>query len=367
VSRCALCALFCAAVSVHGASLRLLRQIDVSAYVHQTFEMEGQPIRGLSFSADDTLLAVVYAERGGPGAPTRLLVVPVEKGQSAVRFSGPAAAPSAQEDDARVAWPQSNDAVAVGSAIPFIQRLAERARCDLEGTVPGQKLLGGFVANDRVVVAEGIRSGTFSSGETSRLVVYDLHCEPQFYQDLGGRVASIDADPSSGRIAIAFTGGNLELVDGATGKTIGSWPDRRAQQVRLLGRGTIICSAFEPAKTPEEPQCWPVDSQSAPRNVPDVRGGAPIAASAGANLAAFTDNTYSFDSFFQAENRGVKRILVWDAASVEKIASWKPERRECGFEVLSKCFKPVPFALSPSGRYLAEGGLGRIRISEIRR
>jgi hypothetical protein len=64
----------------------------------------------------------------------------------------------------------------------------------------------------------------------------------------------------------------------------------------------------------------------------------------------------------------IERRIVWDFRSGQEVATWRPEFQKWRFpmgELRHWRSNPFVFAISPTGKYIAEGGNGVMRLFEI--
>jgi hypothetical protein len=160
------------------------------------------------------------------------------------------------------------------------------------------------------------------------------------------------------------------VVDYATKKVVQQWkwPFGPIGSNHFAEGGKTLCSADTNGRQSRQSQCFDVDSGVKVAEFSDFKGGQPAAAAIhGARLVlSRIDLIRGITSEFDQDS--YKYRVVWDFRSNKVVAQWVPVRQINEFWSQSGMVKRTawgPFAISSSGRYLAEGSNGVVRIYEL--
>jgi hypothetical protein len=159
------------------------------------------------------------------------------------------------------------------------------------------------------------------------------------------------------------------LVDFRSKRVLRQWSTNELlpKQVRFADGGKVVCAA-----------AGGVGRNVVPVRCVDVDTGKVIAEATGVKRA-WSITTASESSRVviaqyrrEPENKPttlvVERRIVWDFRTGRQIVAWRPEFQKWRFpigEIKHWRSNPFVFAISPTGRYIAEGGNGVLRLYEI--
>jgi hypothetical protein len=95
-------------------------------------------------------------------------------------------------------------------------------------------------------------------------------------------------------------------------------------------------------------------------------GGAPLAAAAGGTRITISDYQALWNFLFREYDATVRRGVLWDFRAGSAIADWRPEMQSYQLPGPTRAVtEPFAFAISPDGRYVAEGGDGILRRYKV--
>lgn len=156
------------------------------------------------------------------------------------------------------------------------------------------------------------------------------------------------------------------IVDPVARKVLRRWTDPAQWKFADFGRavcrdGNVLASRSAPAV------CRSVDTGNVIGRT-RKNGAEPIVTAIHATRIAASDERRR-KVLFDYEYRVVfKGRFVWDFGAGRELASWNPEWQNYSAEFAGpgkRSTEPFPYALSPDGQYLAEGGEGKLRLYRI--
>ena len=116
------------------------------------------------------------------------------------------------------------------------------------------------------------------------------------------------------------------------------------------------------------PTCWDIDSGKKVAEFKDFRGGEPASVSSHGSRLILTHIRNYLGITQELDMHSYKDRVVWDFRSDKRIAEWTPvtQATETGLRPPEdKRTEFGPSVISPSGRYVAEGSNGILRIYEL--
>jgi hypothetical protein len=222
------------------------------------------------------------------------------------------------------------------------------------------------------------------SNSVSRFSLMGLNCELKESWDVHEPWGIKDTSQARGLLAVARLGSSVKvgaveylIVDVQSRKIRQRWPaaDFGGGEMRFAENGKSLCSAGGVGGFSERVKgfanCWDVDTGEKTAETHAVEGGAPMATAAKAATAIITDLRYQPYIIMDGGATVQRRRVVWDFKTGQEIASWRPGLQrylmQLGKDKSDWYSSPFPFAISPNGQYVIEGGNGVMRLYEILR
>lgn len=167
------------------------------------------------------------------------------------------------------------------------------------------------------------------------------------------------------------------LVDPDDGRVvrrwpIGTWPLWDAPGGEFADDGTALCSpvSMDDEGKGSKLRCWKTDSGELIANAPSDHATSPFTVSTRSTRVIFTESGYIPGIIPDLDFHPYKGAVVWDYATGEKLASWRPETQtwtELGLRPPKKIVEPSKFAISPDGQLIAEGGNGKLTVYRVQK
>ncbi len=132
-------------------------------------------------------------------------------------------------------------------------------------------------------------------------------------------------------------------------------------RVYFAEAGKTVCSVGNAGNHAGNAECWDVASGEKIAEFQRFQGGAPAAASAHASRLVLTQVT-PFPSKRRGEILADGERVVWDFRAGAEVSDWEVRGQSAE---TNSIIQPAPVAISPSGRSLAEGADGVLRIYEL--
>ena len=157
------------------------------------------------------------------------------------------------------------------------------------------------------------------------------------------------------------------IVDPLARKVVHRWPPASGIGGQFADGGKAVCNGGEVEETGRAPvTCWDVDTGEKIGEGPTINGGAPMATAAHSSRIVASDYQRVEDPLSSYEYaKLLKRQVVWDFMGSRELASWRPELQSYINIKHVREEEPFKFAISPNGRYVADGGNGIIRLFKI--
>jgi hypothetical protein len=212
----------------------------------------------------------------------------------------------------------------------------------------------------------------------SHFVLFDADCRSQGSWEVPEEWSIVDVSADRGLLAVSriverpHTTENL-IVDSLLRRVVRRWSDETAPVGSFADSGRAICSGTDVAAADRAPvTCWEVDTGKRIAEAPTINGGDPLAtAQHGSRIVASDDRRQK--TVFSGEYReDFRRRVIWDFRTGKELVSWRPNSQSWDFQLfvdpqkpLRHVSEPFRFAISPDGKYVAEGGAGGIRLFKI--
>jgi hypothetical protein len=370
-----------AAILVGAAGRRKLWDLDLSRFVNQQKDL-ATLVWGIRFSPDESKVAVGFGPRWDfDPRPRHIVIAATDQPSIALRefdLNINVVLPSADV----IAWSPSGEALVVRSRpTPIILRLAQEAPC----IFPEETEFGGFLSGDRMVF---FRRGSLGWPQI-RVLRPDCSLADS-WEMTNGPADVLDTSPDRDLIAVnqrLGTDGSsvMVLVAAGTHEIKQSWmwdaadtTSSFASGFRFADQGRLFCGGYRGRNPGADVNvaCW--DTQSGAMISHNDKVGVYLGSveSAGGVMLAITDyrtvvREGKFWQFLDMDGVGYtpRRRIIWDARSGRELASWGGfatgalhQEQLWGKDLQhARTIKSNPvLSLSPTGKYIAEGGSGSV-------
>jgi hypothetical protein len=258
-------------------------------------------------------------------------------------------------------WSPSGGAIVVDSVLT---RLDGGASCSLPNIVY-------FISGDQLV---GQTRGA-PPDSASRFAIYDMTCHPGKAWETPDRSYMVDVSIQRHLVLMNKPFKENLLVDPDDGQivrrwSVGNWPVWDGPNGRFADRGTALCGGVSVQDAPQRSKlrCWNVATGRAIGDGPAEHATGPFVTSRSSTRVVFSEAGYVRGLIPDFDTHPYKGAAVWDYATGEKLASWRPRTQtwtELGLRPPKKITEPSKFAISDDGQFLAEGGDGKLTVYRI--
>lgn len=345
-----------------------LWNINLLKLVGQAGDPESEYVWGLAFSPDDTRLAIGFNRLGDAGA-SNVIIVAVDNPKAVLRGFAPPGPARGLElfVPGSIQWSPSGKLLA---AYRRVLSLESERSC----LAPADFEFGGFLAADRIVFAK--------RGLTGQIQVRRPDCSIEDdWQMPNGFSYVWGTCPQAGFIGIQTVPDwpkaetmetHLLSYPGHTTTRQWTWDGSATQGGMILADSCKAICAGEShlkEKNTSHDACWSTNSGA--KIADDARltrtDEQAFDGSGGALVAVTVSRSVCRDSAFWryldmdgCASRTTRRVL-WNIETNEEVLSWPVLSQQLSIRG-RKASDPFGVALSSTGKYLAEGGAGRVRL-----
>ena len=350
---------------------RKLWELDLSTFANHKADMVAQ-VWGVRFSPDETKVAIGFGPRWNfDSQPRHVVVVAVDQPQVLLREFDLAIG-SPFPSSGNLAWSPSGS-VLVTRQPPIMLRFGSAPPC----AFPKGSGFGGFLSEDRMII---------TLRDQGEIRVVTSGCSVSDRWTVGSPADVLDTSPQRGLIAIQRfrSSGSppvVEVIDAASHqvKQRWTWNTQATFQVNVLfaDQGRLVCTGNpRQDKLGPDVACWDVQTGSRTAENDRVAVDRHGINGTGGGLLAITD--YKFIShqgtlwvFLDLNNDYTvpQRHLIWDISTGAEVTSWgrfgkffQTELWGRYLERAEKISTPTVISLSPTGKYVAEGGSGSVSV-----
>jgi hypothetical protein len=370
------------AVLLWGAEgRRKLWDLDLSIFVNHQTDMASQ-VWGIRLSPDDMKVAIGF----GPSwnldpRPRHLVVVAVKQPQTALREFELNISGVLWRSGSSIVWSPSGRILVARTQTPVMFRLGQEAPC----VFPKDSEFGGFLSEDRIVIH--VKSSILDE-PTNEIRILKSDCSLSDNWKMNGTARVLDTSPEQDLLAIATFPQPpehlaLELVAART-------HDVKQRRIWDTGpivgggslfsdQGKLVCGVNpREGKTLPGVACW--DTQTGAKTVQAEKLGTDGVESAGGDLLSITDYRYISHPWWitvwtfrdSGGNFSVpQRRLIWNVRTGKEVASWgmgglqQTELFTRSTKSASTIKTNFVLSLSPTGKYVAEGGSGSVSVYAV--
>ena len=352
--------------------------LDLSSYLGATVPMGSSAgtIFSVRFSPEGRHIAVIAGERSTDRVRSRkkhLLVVPTYPTSGSVRHYDLTQGADDINEFGRwshFGWTRRGDSILAGGELV---RLDEEKGCPAtQHRAPDGRLMmtDNPYAHEDLLVRLMLRDASCDGEDrwefSAEFTVKDLSLERGLV--CVSRPLRFDREHAVEAESARVAGRSSEvlIVDPTTGKVMQRWPSAEipaASTLRFADRGRVICGG---AREIAPVRCWSVDTGKRVAEAAGVEGGSPIAVALSAPYAIASDYRSIPATLRENTMEVLRRRVVWDVRTGREVASWQPplQSYDVGIDRIGREW--AAFAMSPDGRYLAEGGDGSLRLFTIK-
>jgi dipeptidyl aminopeptidase/acylaminoacyl peptidase len=341
-----------------AGTLVKLWELDLSAW--NTISSENADrfsVAALSFSPDGKRIALTSAEsKRENGELTGLLLVGrIGGAKGDIKSFGVPRGGMVPD------WSPSGDAIVVNSVL--IQ-LETGASCALPN-------IARFISQDQII---GQRRAAQPSRATD-FTIFGRNCRPGEAWKTSDEWYTTDVSIERQLLLVNKPHEENLLVDPYNGHvvrrwSVGAWPVWDGPGGQFADNGKALCNELSVSDAPKGKtlRCWKTDTGELIANAPADYATGPFATSQNSTRVVFTEVGYVKGLIRDWDTHPYKGAVVWDYATGEKLASWRPATQtwyELGLRPPKKIVEPSIFAISPDGQFIAEGGNGKLTVFRV--
>lgn len=365
-----------AALTAHAAGLRKVWDVDLRKMMEaqSVSHTRDLPVFALKFSPDGGKLAAVVDQYGPKGEEkSHLIILNVDQPQLNPRFFEVGGGFDAEENgpgQGDFGWSPSGEIVyADGRVI----HLKDNRSCDL----PSSSV---FIGDDLAIGpdrTDGAPRVWDWNALASHFAFFDADCRPVDKWDVPEAWSFVDVAIGRGLLSVsrqvALSRTEDLIVDPVARKVLQRWSGDNAPGGEFADSGKAVCSGSDVEATERAPvTCWESDTGKKIGEAPTINGGDPMANSLHASRVVASDYRRRRVPFSSDIIEVFKRRVVWDFRAGKELVSWRPDFQSWDFQLyldpqkpLKHVHEPFPFAISPDGQYVVEGGSGRLNLRKI--
>jgi hypothetical protein len=359
---------------------RKLWDLDLSKFTDHQADTVAQ-VWGIRFSPDETKVALGFGSRWNfDPRPRHVVVVALAQPQTALREFELNARAYPLPSENNIVWSPSGAILVTRSLAPVMFRIDGTAPC----AFPKESEFGGFLSGDRMVIY---------FRDKAEMLIVGSDCSLIDSWMIDGPADVLDTSPEQDTLAVQTYSkpqahSTIELVAARDHeiKQHWMWDALSTLEGGLLfsDRGRLVCSGnLHAEKLGADPACWDTRTGAKTVEIDKVAVDWQGIASAGGDLLAITDSKYVSHQgkvwvFLDMNNdySVPQRRLLWNVRTGKEIASWGEltmpwggfqQKELWGRDLKEATTMTTPFvlSLSPTGKYVAEGGSGSVSVYSV--
>jgi hypothetical protein len=364
------------ALLLGAGSRRKLWDLDLSEFTNHDSAIPAQ-IWGIRFSPDETKLAIGFGPSWNfDSRPRHVVVVSVDQPHIAVRefeLNTTSPFPSTRS----IVWSPTGATLVIRTRPPIMLRLGGAASCSF----PEGSEFGGFLSGDRMVIV---------FRDTAEIRILTRNCSLTDSWMIDGPADVLDTSSEQDMLAVQTflkppKHSAIELVASQNHEIKQRWIWNSMSVFHggfvFSDHGRRVCSAnSREGKRGPDAACWDIQTGAKVaengRVAVDWQG---IVGAGDEDLLAITDYKYishqgKFWVFFDINNdyTVAQRHVIWNVRTGEDVVSWGSFGEFYQAELWGKDLKhastvrtPIVLSLSPTGKFIAEGGSGSVSIHSV--
>jgi hypothetical protein len=317
------------------------------------------PVEALSFSPDGKRVALTSAKAMGEGRESTALLLVARVGAPEKEVKSFEVPWGGMVPD----WSPSGDAIVVNSLLIQVET---GASCSLPNIVR-------FISQDQII---GQRRAAPPSRAT-QFTIFGKNCRP------GGEWKTSEewyvTDVSIERHLLLVNKPREEnlLVDPHDGRvvrrwSVGTWPLWDGPGGQFADKGAVLCNELSVDDAPKGKtlRCWNTDTGELIGNAPADYATGPFVTSRSSTRVVFSEVGHVRGLVRDLDTHPYKGAVVWDYATGERLASWRPQAQtwtDLGLRPPKRITEPSKFAISADGQFVAEGGNGKLTVYRVQR
>jgi hypothetical protein len=368
--------------ALHGATptLKLDREINLNAMIQDRDGLlpSTHSVLALAFSPDEKRIAVGVGLHYKPGTwqpmefDSHVMIISLEGGSgNVIRID-----PDTGVAQGSLVWAPDSNLLAVDGQHGF--------KCY---AIPGGEPWKDWRPDTRlsqfigfIDARHGLAYGTLEDRLHAKqagapLAVYSFDLTGQIVDvwNAPSRSAIVAINPDRHLIAVALDSGRSDaappILRYPTMAVVQDWsPDKFFGMPVFAESGKTACGGDYLTRDPRYASCWDVDTGKKIAEFKGFPAGRPLSVSSHGSRVVLTHERMVRGGTEEDDMRANVDRVVWDFRADKVVAEWVPvaQATETGMKPpADKRTEFGPSVVSPSGRYLAEGTNGRIRIYEL--
>ena len=367
--------------ALHGATprLKLNREINLSALIRERDGLlaSTDSVRSLAFSPDERWIAVGVGRHYKPGTwqpmefDSHVMIIPLKEGMgNVIRLD-----PDTRAARGSLVWaPESNllavdgqqgfKCYAIPGGAPWKDWRPDTRLSQFIGFIDARHGLAYASVEDRL---QATRAG-------APLAVYTFDLTGQIVDvwNAPSRSAVSAMDPDRHLMVVAMDAGSdaaRPILRHPSMAVVQDWSHDKSFGMPLFAEsGKTVCGGDLLARDSRYPSCWDVDTGKEIAEFKGFPAGWPASVSSHGSRIVLTHERMVRGTTEEYDMRANQGRVVWDFRAEKVVAGWVPatQATETGMKPpADKRTEFGPSVISPSGRYVAEGSNGILRIYEI--
>jgi hypothetical protein len=361
---------------------KLIREIDLNGLIRESgdWRISKHPVENIVFSPDDSRVAIGVGSHWKDGLIDRSIGLRRMSHVLVVSLTGKTVQEGTLQIDVdrslgaeSLLWSPGSDSLAVNGVPSLVYGIPSGELWRPEVMI-GK--MYGFVDTGQLLA---LKASTFQAGRRVPLVLDTL--------DMGGRLLGEWTQPLSSVVEALNSDRHLILMrveqppgscplpycsktsvmDHEKKTVVQEWSPGLPGKPYFAEAGRTVCSVDMVGRNSDWAQCFDTDSGKKVAEFHGFKGGDPAGVSTHASRIVLTHTRFFRGITQEYDTDSNKDRVVWDFRANKMVAEWVPvtQTEEFYHNGPHELRRWGPFAISPSGRFLAEGSNGTLRIYEL--